>query len=224
MKRIVTPELLDSDSGSKTEIAASLDDLRMFNRWFGGAIAMRALVRSVAHRTGSRRFSLLDVGGASGDGVEQLSRDLAPEGVRIESVVLDRSPAHLNGKRPAVAGIATDLPFRDGSFDLVSSSLFVHHLEPEEIVRFVDESLRVCRVAALVNDLRRSRLHLALALAGLPLYRSRLTRHDAPASVRRAYTSAEFRQMLGCTRAARVDLSHHYLYRVGIIAWKELVP
>jgi hypothetical protein len=57
--------------------------------------------------------------------------------------------------------------------------------------------------------------------AGYPLYRSRLTRHDGPASVRQAYTAEEMRNMLAESRAARVEVSLHYLFRMGVIAWKE---
>lgn len=220
MKRSVTPELLDSDSGSAAEIAGSLADLRMFNRWFGGSATLYYLVRQVARRIGATELSLLDVAGASGDAAAQVARQLAREGVRIDFLVLDRSPAHLNRTRPAVAGDALALPFRDDSFDLVSSSLFLHHLEPGELVRFINESLRVARVAALVNDLRRSPVHLALTYAGFALYRSRLTRHDAPASVRQAYTLEELRELLQATGAASVEMSSHYLCRMGAIAWK----
>src|SRR5437660_670040 len=37
MKRTAVPELLDSDAGNAAEIAGSLADLRMINRWFGSA-------------------------------------------------------------------------------------------------------------------------------------------------------------------------------------------
>jgi hypothetical protein len=220
MKRTVTPELLDTDSGSPAEIAASLADLRMFNRWFGGVATLYYLVRQVARRTGAKELSLLDVGGASGDVPKQVARRLARDGVRVDFLVLDRSPAHLDASRHAVAGDALALPFRDHSFDLVSSSLFLHHLEPGELVRFMNESLRVARVAALVNDLRRGPVHLALTYAGFGLYRSRLTRHDAPASVRQAYTPEELCELLQATRAASVEMSSHYLCRMGAIAWK----
>ena len=36
MKRVVTPELLDSDSGTPVEIAAALSNLRQINRGSGG--------------------------------------------------------------------------------------------------------------------------------------------------------------------------------------------
>ncbi len=220
MKRIVTPELLDTDSGSAAEIADSLADLRMVNRWFGGASTMCDLVREMVRKSGQKQLALLDVGGASGDISARIARTLAREGVQVDSVILDRSAVHLNGRWRVVVGNAVDLPFADDSFDLVGSSLLAHHLEPGEVVRFVNESLRVARIAALINALRRSPAHLALTYAGFVLYRSRLTRHDAPASVRRAYTVKEMRELLQTARAAGIEIRKHYLCRMGVIVWK----
>lgn len=221
MKRTVIPEFLDTDSGSPVEISDSLADLRLVNRWFGGASTMCDLVREIARRTRRKTLSLLDVGGASGDVAARVSRAVAREDLRLEYAVMDRSLAHMNGARPAVAGDALNLPFADGTFDLVGSSLLIHHLEPGEVVRFVNESLRVARIAALINDLRRSPAHLALTYAGFALYRSRLTRHDAPASVRRAYTVEEMRELLRSTRGAEVEIRTHYLYRIAAVVWKR---
>jgi hypothetical protein len=55
----------------------------------------------------------------------------------------------------------------------------------------------------------------------MPLYRSRLTRHDAPASVRQAYTPEEMQTLLAQSSAARVEIHRHYLFRMGVIAWKR---
>ena len=222
MRRTVTPEFLDSDLGTAAEIEGSLADLRMVNRWFGGASTMCDLVRRVARRTGARELSLLDLGSASGDIPAHVAQQLTNEGVRVNFVVLDRSRLHMDGTGLAVVGEAKSLPFADSSFDLVGSSLFTHHLEPEQLVRFVNESLRVCRLATLINDLRRSPVHLALVYAGFAFYCSRLTRHDAPASVRRAYTREELGKLLRQTNAAGIEMSKHYLCRMGAIAWKDL--
>jgi ubiquinone/menaquinone biosynthesis C-methylase UbiE len=120
----------------------------------------------------------------------------------------------------SVVADALALPFPDSTFDLIASSLFVHHLSPEHATTFARESLRVCRLAVLVNDLIRDPLHLALVYAGTPLYRSRLTRHDAPASVRQAYTMKEMRAFFQQAGAASVEIQRHYLYRMGVLAWK----
>ena len=146
-------------------------------------------------------------------------------GVSLRVTLLDRAHSHLtNGSgngTSAVAGDALALPFADESFDLVSCCLFAHHLEPQEVARFVNESLRVCRIAVMINDLIRDPVHLALAYASLPLHRSYMTRHDALASVRRAYTIEEMHRMLQGTRAAKVEIERHTFFRMGAIAWKN---
>ena len=221
MRRVVIPELLDTDAGTPAEVRGSLRDLRFFNSKFGGISSTTRLIEQVALKTGARSFSLLEVAAGTGYVAGRTRSRLHHHGIELNITLLDRSPAHLNGSEPSVVGDARALPFADASFDLVSSNLFVHHLEPEELIHFVREGLRVCRRAVLINDLIRHPLHLFLVYAGLPLYRSRLTRHDAPASVRRAYTVEEMRAQLARTGAARLDFSRHYLFRMGVIIWKE---
>lgn len=223
MERRPTLEQLDTDSGTANEVAESLLDLRWLNRWFGGLATSREMIETVVRETRRNAFSVLEV--ASGEGFipQLLTAEFARSGIQLDFTLLDRVVTHLpkNGSAAKLVGDAFQLPFPDAAFDLVASSLFVHHLAPEDIVTFLREALRVCGVAVLVNDLIRHPLHLALAYAGRPLYRSRITRNDAPASVWQAYTVEEmkaFHERAGCSR---VEVRRHYLYRMGLIAWKS---
>jgi ubiquinone/menaquinone biosynthesis C-methylase UbiE len=220
VKRVVIPELLDSDSGTPDEVRQSLSDLRRINRWFGGVATTTALIRRVARDTRSASLDVLDVATGSGDIPEAVSEALRAEGVAVRYTVFDRAHTHVNGNHRAVVGDALALPFCDASFDVVSCALFTHHLEPAEVVAFVKEGLRVARVALIVNDLIRSRLHLAMIFAGQPIFRSYITRHDSVASVKRSYTTDEMRQMVEQAGARKVELTRHYLYRMGVIAWR----
>jgi ubiquinone/menaquinone biosynthesis C-methylase UbiE len=225
MKRVVIPELLDTDSGTLAEIAAALSDIRQINRWFGGIATTQSMIAQVVRKHGARSLSLLEVAAGAGYVPHAASAHMRKSGVRLQVTLLDRAHSHLkNGSgngSSAVAGDALALPFADGSFDLVSSCLFAHHLEPGEFVQFVNEALRVGRTAVLINDLVRDPIHLALVYASLALYRSRFNRHDAPASVRRAYTLKEMHEMLGQTTAARVEIERRPVFRMGAIAWKR---
>lgn len=222
MRRRASRELLDEDLGTPAEIQASLLDLRWFNRWFGGVRTSRKLVEAVAEGIGKREISWLEVAAGGGFVPLELARIVRRSGLELEVVLLDRSLSHLprNGKALKVAADALRLPFQSSAFDVVACSLFAHHLAPDDVVRFAREALRVCRAAVLVNDLVRHRLHWALAAAARPLYRSRLTRHDAPASVRQAYTTEEMRTFFLEAGASRVELHRHYLFRMGVLAWK----
>jgi ubiquinone/menaquinone biosynthesis C-methylase UbiE len=222
MRRIVTPELLDDDLGTPEEVAASLADLRHINRSYGGIQTTLRMLRDVAAECNLSRLSLLEVGSGAGDVPLTAQRSLASEGMELEVMLLDRKWTHLpaDGTR-SVAGDALQLPFRDNVFDVVSCSLFAHHFDPGPLRRMAGEALRVCRHAVLINDLIRSRLHLWLVLAALPTFRSRITRHDAPASVRNAYNVAEMRQVLAGLSAGRINISRHRLYRMGAVLWKQ---
>jgi ubiquinone/menaquinone biosynthesis C-methylase UbiE len=222
MKRVVVPELLDTDAGTPREVETSLLDLRSFNRWLGGIRVMSSLLRRVARQRGLKELSWVDVAGSEGYVATLTQKSLVRSGTILKPVILDRAPTHLGGLYPGVCGDAMALPFGDNTFDAVGCSLFVHHLEPEQIVHFAREGLRVARHAFLIHDLRRHPLHLVLSYLGVPIYRSRLTRHDAPASVRRAYTAEEIRDILApVTAATNLEIAKFFFFRMGVIVWKQ---
>jgi ubiquinone/menaquinone biosynthesis C-methylase UbiE len=221
MKRTPSHELLDSDHGSAEEIAGSLADLCFANRWFGGLSTGQFLLRRVVEKAGLRKLSLLEVAAGSSDVPLAVRSRFERDGIELKVTALDRSASHLPDGVPRVGGDALALPFSNRSFDVVSCCLFAHHLSPPDMVRFAREASRVARTAVLINDLVRHPLHLALIYAGFPLYRSRLTRHDAPASVRQAYTLEEMHQMLQQVPFAKIDIARRYLFRMGVIGWNQ---
>ena len=228
MKRVVTTELLDNDEGTPAEIASSLGDLLSINRRFGGIATTETMIARIARDSNTKSLSVLEVAAGAGDLPKIVRQRLQKRGIQVEITLLDRAASHLsdgqgrNGNAiRAVVGDALTLPFSDGAFDLVSCNLFAHHLSPEQVIQFANEGLRVCRIALLINDLIREWMHLAVTYAGMPLFHSRITRHDAPASVRQAYTVGEMRELMQRTAAARIEIDRHFLYRMAAIAWKK---
>ncbi len=220
MRRVETVELLDSDSGTPSEVKTSLRDLDRINRWFGGVSTSLSLIECVAKAKSLSRLSALEVAAGSGTTPRAVRERLQPQGITIDLTLLDRAASHLELPEKAVVGDALKLPFSDNSFDVVSCNLFVHHLNPSQIVQFVNEGLRVCRHAVIINDVERHALHVAFVYAGFPLFRSRITRHDSVASVRQAYTASELQTILDQTGAAKSEIRKSYLFRIGAIAWK----
>lgn len=213
--------MLDADAGTEREVNDSLNDLQRINTLFGGVSSTTAMVRKVAGQTGMRTMTLLEVASGAGFVPRAAKLRMAKDDVTLEISLLDRAQSHLpsNGL-PTFVGDALALPFPDNCFDLISCGLFLHHLDPTQVLRFARESLRVAKKAVLISDLIRSRMHLVLTHIGLPLFRSPITWHDAPASVRAAYTQQEVREVLKDCGARKVEIGTHYLYRMGVILWK----
>ena len=215
MERARVVEWLDSDQGSPDEVAASLRDLDRINRWFGGVHTTRRLLRKGAGaRHPERQHSVLDVAGANSRVVALAAQ---AERMNVSTTVVDLSSTHLSSD--GVVGDALRLPFADKSFDLVHCCLFLHHLSAEQAIDFLRCALRIARTAVLVNDLRRSAMHLLTVRVSSPILFSRITRHDAAASIRNAYDESEMLELLRASGASRCEMQRHFLYRLGGVLW-----
>jgi|HubBroStandDraft_1064217.scaffolds.fasta_scaffold00122_23 hypothetical protein len=235
MQRVDAPEILDSDTCSAGEIRTVLRVLGRVNRWFGGVSTTQKMVERVARASGISHFSMLEVAAGSGEVPEIVRQRVAARGIALHVTLLDRAPSHLPANHAGddraqenrgIVGDALDLPFSDGAFDLVSCSLFAHHLDAQQLARFVREGLRVSRRALLINDLIRNPVHLALVYASYPLMRSRIAWLDGLTSVRRAYVPEEIQGVIASASSpdavTQVEISRNYLFRMGVIVWKAV--
>jgi SAM-dependent methyltransferase len=203
-RRSEAAELLDGPLLAHGDLGGNLRDLARINRWTGGdALVHLALRRLLAGRA-ERAFSLLDVGGGGGDGIARAVRWAGRHQFRCRGILLDRSAPILqlagSRHRPGVQRICGDgcrLPLRDRSVDIASCSLVLHHCTAAQARTLVAEMARVARLGIILDDLLRSHLGLAGArLLGALLTRNRLTRHDGPLSVQRAFTARELAAIL----------------------------
>jgi ubiquinone/menaquinone biosynthesis C-methylase UbiE len=211
--RTESHELLDEHDAPRADMERSLRDLRRFNRYGGGLRIYRSLVRQFSPR------SILDVGTGTSDLLEAVPHVATRVGLDFK---IDHLLYMRDGSRVMrVVGDAHRLPFRDDAVDLVTSAHFFHHFSPEENEALLAESLRVARRGVAVNDTRRhyAPLLLTLLLGALRLV-GRITRFDAPASVRQGYTLGEARRIAErVTRRAKVV--RKFPYRLAILLWKQ---
>jgi ubiquinone/menaquinone biosynthesis C-methylase UbiE len=176
------------------ELDANLRDISFANAAFGGVAPVFRALRAL----GARR--VLDVGCGAADIPLALVRESARNGMPMTVTCLDSSDQMLAIARAAaggepgldfVRGDGTALPFPDASYDAALCTLALHHFDPEPARALLRELRRVARLGPVVCDLRRSVPAFAGAWLWSRTSRNRLTRHDAPLSVRRAYTPAE---------------------------------
>ena len=208
-------ERLDGPLDDRASLVGNLRDLRRFNRRLGGvALSVRALEALTADRD---ELSLLDVGTGGADIPLALIEAWRRRGRRLRVVGIDHRPEVLaaavlaNPRLSAADGLelhvgdGTSLPYQDRSFDVAHASLLIHHLEPGAAVTLLREMRRVARRGVIVNDLARGRrAYLGAWLISHLLTSNRFTRHDAPLSVRRAYTPDELSGLLAAAGAREV--------------------
>ena len=193
-------EWMDLPGQDPALVAECLDDLRRLNRFTGGVfLTIRALARLTRELHPDAGLEILDVATGGGDFPRAMAAWAGRRGLRARILATDLSPEILGRAArdvpPAIEFAVADarrLPYGDGAFDVATCSLLLHHLEPHDAVLMLGEMRRVARRGVIVNDLVRSWVGF---LGGLVVPRmmskNPLFRHDAPLSVRRAYTRGE---------------------------------
>lgn len=212
--RLDEPELLDEHDVPRADMERSLRDLRRINRYLGGVTTYRRLLK----RFGAIR-SVADLGAGTADLLESIPGD-------VFRIAVDFKIDHLlylrGGSRARrVVADARRLPFRNGSIDVITSSHFFHHFDARENGAILREAIRVSRTAVAVTDTRRHYLPLIFVslLSALRLV-GRITRADAPASVRRGYTVAEAREIAAKAPVARAEVVKFFPFRFAILLRK----
>jgi hypothetical protein len=201
--RVILPEWLDN--APDREAVSSLADLVRINRYLGGYSTLRSLMSRVARP--ADRFSLLDVGAASGDMGAKVG-EWYP-GARITAFDYKRN--HLAAARCAkVVGDAFHLPFAVKSFDFVFCSLFLHHFENAAVIDLLAQFRRTARRAVLAIDLERGPLAYHFIPATRWFFRwDRITVHDAPISVGAGFKRHELLQSAADAGLANADVRVH---------------
>lgn len=204
MARNRTPELMDDPAVDAGEHRTALRELARLNRVTRIDGLIWNEVRPLAARC-TRPLRLLDVATGSADLPIQLAARARAEGLAIELHGCDISPVAIDAARANAqkAGAEVSLqridvltqPLPEG-FDIAHCGLFLHHFEPPHVEHILRSMSRAASTV-IVQDLRRSRLGLAMAWA-VPrmLSRSKIVQIDAVRSVHGAYTLEEMGEMV----------------------------
>ena len=206
-------EMLDRPA-PLADLRESLADVARLNALFGGCrVTLTHVSRLLDGLPADRPITVLDVGTGAADIPRAIVRWARRAGRRIRVFALDRDLPTLRVARGLAAGYpeivllggdALALPVRAASVDVVISALTLHHLEPAAAARALAEMDAAARRGLVVNDLVRSRTaYRAVWLATRLLARNRMSRHDGPLSVRRAYVPDELRAL--CEKAGLFD-------------------
>ena len=205
MLRDRKPEVMDQPGLDPAEHDRALRGLRRINAISRCVPGLFRHLEALALESPAESLSVLELACGGADTAIELAAqaqrrqlkmtvhacDLNPEAIRIAR----RNVARQNSNVELFVADALNPP-EDRTFDVVYCTLFVHHLDPPEVVRLLSVMAARARRLVLVDDLIRSRLGYALAWAGTRLLsRSWVVHYDGPLSVQAAFTPSEILEL-----------------------------
>jgi SAM-dependent methyltransferase len=193
------PELMDRPQPVTAELVSDLRNLRQLNRRFGSYALTTYFLRRWIQP--GMRLRVLDLATGSGD-IPRLVVDYARKiGATIAVDAIDQQTSTLEIARGLSAGYP-EIDFKegdallfgaDGEYDIVLSSLALHHFDEDAAVRMLERCRRLSRRFVLVSDLRRGLLAtVGVYLLTAVIYRDSMTKTDGRLSAARAFSFREF--------------------------------
>lgn len=214
---------MDSPSLPRDQHLEALSSLEAINRVSRTAQSLLPYVVSLARELGRDELDLLDVACGGGDVPLSLARLAGRRGIKLRLTLVDRSPTALAhaGKQDSevrllcVDALSEELP----PADIVTNSLFLHHLDRPEATEVIRHLASAARHMLLISDLRRSRIGYALAWATCGISRSRVVQHDGPVSVQAAWTMSELAAMAHDAGLAGALIARQWPWRM-LLYWR----
>jgi SAM-dependent methyltransferase len=203
------PEHMDGETDFKT-FEGTLRSLASVNEAsFGYRPITRFLARSAERGLPGRPLRIVDAGSGYGDGLRAAGKWLARRGIAAELVGVDINPHAARAASAATPPSMGEVKIywqTDDIFtyidhapppDLVISSLFCHHLEDDELPRFLHWMDGAAGRGWLINDLHRSRFAAGgFAVLAHLLRKHPYVRHDGPVSFARSFRRSDWERHL----------------------------
>ncbi|MEW9854263.1 methyltransferase domain-containing protein [Novosphingobium sp. M1R2S20] len=205
-QRSLAPELMDGDDVTLEAFSSCMADLAQVNSVTMARRPTLAFIKRALDRMPSGACPvIMDVGFGAGDMLRSVARMLRRRKRQVRLIGVD-----LNWRSEAIARAAPDpelgiewytgdaYDWRDERApDLVISSLVTHHMDDDEIVRFLAWMESTAKHGWFINDLHRHALawHGFTAMAALARWHP-FVRHDGPLSIARSFRREDWERLL----------------------------
>ena len=204
MERCIKPELLDELPRDDPRAVRSRKDLLRVNAWMGNCGIMARALRSTCRGSMPRR--LVDLGAGDGKLLLRVARRLRSDWQGTSVVLLARRNIVSLETRQAFAALdwgasPVEADVLDWlrqpaapACDAIIANLFLHHFTEAQLAELLRAAASLARAFIAVEPRRSARslfFSRLLRLIGC----NRVTRHDAPISVRAGFTGQELSQL-----------------------------
>lgn len=221
------PEIMDDLQLDDRQLILALDTIGRINRQLGGSSVILSALRNLDREAG-KLLMVCDMGCGGGDIARDMAGYLKKSSVSFDITAVDANAAVIRYARghsdhyPEISYRVVNIfdpDFTAENFDVVTSSLFLHHFPDEKIVEILQIWQRQARCCIIINDLQRNRLAFHLFklytfVTGAPW----MARYDGAVSILRGFTRRELRDIL-----SRAGITRYTLHRKWAFRWQLII-
>ncbi|WP_292948349.1 methyltransferase domain-containing protein [Olleya sp. UBA1516] len=196
-------EIMDDLDYNGPILHDALDKLAKINQWLGGNIVtINGLKKALKNHNKSEAITIIDLGCGGGDILREISVFGKINNYNFKLIGIDANPHTVNYanslsyKYDNVSFEAIDIfsdQFDKLEYDLVLTTLFLHHFKEDQLISFLKPVLQKAKLGIVVNDLHRHKLAYYLFKLLCTTIKNKTIVEDGLTSVLRGFRREELK-------------------------------
>ncbi|MEO5943051.1 MAG: methyltransferase domain-containing protein [Ferruginibacter sp.] len=220
-QRSYKKELLDAEDIPFADIKQNIKELNSINTLLGGH---KITIQGIKAFAKDKNLSVCEIGCGGGDNLNAIYKWAAGKNFQINFTGIDIKKECIDFAKEQypklnAEWIASDYAKADVKDpEIIFSSLFCHHFTEEELIQMLQWMRQNCRKGFFINDLHRNTIayYSIKWLTGI-FSKSYLVKNDAPLSVARGFTKAEWQNIFEKAGIKNYSIKWQWAFRHLII-------
>ncbi|NNF21385.1 MAG: methyltransferase domain-containing protein [Saprospiraceae bacterium] len=227
-------EIMDDLDISGEVIPKTLKELHTINTLLGGNHVTISGIKKLINNDHlhSREIHIADMGCGGGDILRLVADWFKRQGIRVTLTGIDANPNIVDYARENSRGyenikyLTGNVFEKDQSqakYDIVLSTLFLHHFEDVESAQLLTNWKNQSRLGVVINDLHRHPLaYHSIKLLTRAFSKSYMVRNDGPISVLRAFKKDDFKRILREAGINEFSLEWNWAFRWQLLIYNTV--
>ncbi len=216
-ERLSQEELIDKPDCRQDIICQSHKFMNFINKYFGGVSLVKDFIGYAGQRNHSNQpLQILDIGSGSCDIPVNILKWAKKQNIDIRFTCIEKDSHAMLLNR--IHTLAPDLPITlinsdifdykpAQPFDYVIASMFLHHLDDQQIGRLISHLLGFTRKGIFINDLHR-KASTYLSCLSLSPFIKKPVRHDALLSIKKGFRKNELENYFNLPKSSLSVKTH----------------
>lgn len=194
-------EIMDDFTLAGKALRVNLDILASINKWLGGnQVSLSGIQKLIKDFPKDKELVIVDLGCGNGDMLRRVSKLGKKLGYKFKLMGIDANNDSVQYAKLLSLGfdnvnycrmnIFSD-EFKKLNYDIALSTLFLHHLDDQEIIDKLSLLIDQANIGIVINDLHRSKLAYFLFNIISFFINNKIIRNDGLVSIRRGFKKRE---------------------------------
>lgn len=224
-------EIMDDLACDGPVLDQTLKELKTINKLLGGNHVTTDGLDKITAKFPQASYTIADIGCGGGDMIRVMADWAIKKNLNLHFIGVDANPNTIEFAKERLADLNNveflvknvfEAGFLGTKVDIITCTLFTHHFTDSELQMLLKSLLDQAKLGIVINDLHRhSVAYYSITLLTKFFSKSDMVKNDGPLSVLRAFSRADWKELLKHSQIKSYGLKWFWAFRWQVIVWNS---